>query len=172
MKYGAKISDSRPQTNATPIVSPATPITATHAAHRHRSFPVPSAEAAASKTRKPAITPMTIGPAISSASERVLSGSEMCADVAHAAIPTNCSASKTAIPGFRTTDRAVKDEESPTTTSMTTPTRPLRLTRRDVVGGVEVEEAAGLEREADVGGGHDGVVFGAGEVRMAHRVPE
>src|SRR6266436_1277623 len=42
----------------------------------------------------------------------------------------------------------------------------------NVVGGVLLEEAVRLEEEADVGGGHDGIIFGAGNVRVAHRVPE
>jgi len=40
-----------------------------------------------------------------------------------------------------------------------------------VEGGVSVEEAEGLEGEAGVGGGHDGPVFGAGDMVVSEDVP-
>ena len=42
---------------------------------------------------------------------------------------------------------------------------------RDIQGRVGIEEAEGFEGEARVGGGHDGPVFGAGDMVVREDIP-
>src|SRR5688500_884707 len=67
---------------------------------------------------------------------------------------------------------AARGADSPAGSMAATP--PGLLLRRwwDVVRGVGGEEARGLEREADVGRRHHGVVLRAGDVGVAEGVPE